>query len=123
MADACEDEQNPIVCFYVNHAEIQRRQGQEIMGAPALGAPTRTWASLVPIITAQARKVIDGNKFIFDFENPLKYEMARHAVNVAVDVHGIQWAQTRVGFPPIAEVVIILPKNTVNVQHLLTSFP
>jgi len=121
--DEGEDE-DPIVVFFPNLAEITRRQQPGILGAPAIGSPSRTWAVVLAAMGPHVRTVIDAQRNVFDFASPAAWEAARQSVINLQDANNVGgWTVQQFGFPSIADVLIVWPKNASSVTYSLVLFP
>lgn len=115
----CLDSRNISSIFFLQ----QTCQGAGILGAPAGGAPSRTWAPVQAIVAHHARATIDLQHNVFDFASPVAWDYCRAAVTNLTDAHGLGWTGHQVGFPDIATVLVVYPKNACSVQHSIQGFP
>eukprot|EP00026_Physarum_polycephalum_P012893 Phypoly_transcript_13240.p1 GENE.Phypoly_transcript_13240~~Phypoly_transcript_13240.p1 ORF type:complete len:142 (+),score=16.40 Phypoly_transcript_13240:602-1027(+) len=118
------DEEDPVVAFWPNHAEITRRQGAGILGAPAGGAPDRTWQAILNEITRHTIGLpINAEKHIYKFASPITWAQAQQGVRGLRDGTGQDWTRRVDGFPPVCEAWSVFPKSTVKVQNYFAAFP
>lgn len=94
-----------------------------IYGAPANGAPDRTFDAVLAAIQPHVRSTISAQRYIFDFASPVQWDAARHSVAMLQDRNHLQWTFNDQAFPPIAEALVIYPKDANSVIHSFGAFP